>query len=217
MPKLKAEPEAAHPWGQRLRKLMHDRGRMSAPELARRMYPDDEREQRAARERIYGWRQGRVDQPRGDEIARLAHALGVTIDQLKPPKTLPGGVVAPDLQQINFGNEKMADGTKVEAGQLTPEQLRHFNVATTGRKAGVWRLTSDVLLGAHYRPGQLLIVDLEAQPADRDVVLALYDGVVALGVYFHPYLFSLRLTENPPALMIDNKRTIVKGVVKRTL
>lgn len=111
-------------------------------------------------------------------------------------------------------NDGMADGTKVDLGQLNPEQTRRLDALVEGRAAEVWRLTSDVLLGAHYRPGQLLIVEIDPRAEDNEIVLAYSNGVPIFRLYLYPYLFSLRLTGNEPAIMVDNVRTVIKGAVR---
>jgi hypothetical protein len=164
------------------------------------------------------WRNGEVQKPRDDNaLGHVARALGKTYQQLMfggelgEPKTDEGFVTRRDDGGI------VPDGEKVEIDHLEPSQAKVLAAAMAGRKAEVWRLTSDLLAGLSYQPGDFLIVDLAARPKPRDVVLAESLKVPIFRMYAPPYLFGLPLTGHVAPVVVDNFQTAIKGVVSSKL
>lgn len=85
-----------------------------------------------------------------------------------------------------------------------------------------WRLKTDALEEAGYLAGDIVIVDLNAQPAAQDAVCAqVYDwkgggAATVWRIYDPPYLVAAareRTAFKP--LLVDNDRVIIKGVVDK--
>lgn len=85
-----------------------------------------------------------------------------------------------------------------------------------------WTLAGNSLIGLGYRPGDVLIVDLNQQPVPGDIVCAqLYhrNGAdTVFRAFEHPFLLAA-----PPAgelvrpILIDNERALVRGTVMATI
>lgn len=104
-----------------------------------------------------------------------------------------------------------------------PDLRRLVDILIGGRNgADPWILTSGVLEAEGYRPGDLVIVDLNALPAkEGDCVCAqVYDRSGATAetvwrVYNPPFLMAAPLvgaTRLKP-LMVDNDRVVIRGVI----
>lgn len=88
--------------------------------------------------------------------------------------------------------------------------------------ADAWRLKTEALEEVGYLPGDIVIVDLNAQPAPQDVVCAqVYDwrggGAQTIWrVFDPPYLIGAardRTAYKP--LAVDNQQVVIKGVVEK--
>lgn len=88
-----------------------------------------------------------------------------------------------------------------------------------------WVLRSNALLHEGFRPGDILIVDLNAEPKPGNIVLAqLYDWQnprgteTVLRLYEPPYLIAsgpVEAAKRPE--LIDQKRVVIKGVMQAML
>lgn len=82
-----------------------------------------------------------------------------------------------------------------------------------------WVMKSNGLEAAGYNPGDVLMVDLNAQPEPGDVVCAqVYDrngrAETVFRIYDHPFLVAMTYKVNlAKPLLIDNDRVAVRGVV----
>lgn len=84
------------PWVENLRRELDQRG-WSVPELAARM---GQRNNQALIDRLYKYLQGRVENPRGDTVGRIARALDMPVSRLRgePTDTHASSAVADDQQ-----------------------------------------------------------------------------------------------------------------------
>lgn len=89
--------------------------------------------------------------------------------------------------------------------------------------ADVWVMKSRALENAGFLPGDIMIVDLNAEPRDGDAVcVQLYDRAgraeTAFRIYESPFLVA---ASSDPVLrrpvLVDNERAIIRGVVTATL
>src|SRR5258708_5496087 len=89
-----------------------------------------------------------------------------------------------------------------------------LKLAMKGKKAEIWRLTSDALAGAGYQPGDYLVVDIGATAHARDIVLATSNKAPVFRLFFPPYLYAVQVGKQAAApTVVDNLQTIVRGVV----
>lgn len=144
-------------------------------------------------------------------MAKIAHAAGVMPYGPSPAVARTGTFAEPEA--VPFRTQTN--------GQLAPILTL---LATQHRAVDPWLLQTDALELAGYLRGDVVLVDLNAQPHAGDIVCAqLYrwsegraDTVFRL--FEPPYLVAM--TRDPelrkPAL-VDNDRVIIKGVVILTL
>ena len=102
---------------------------------------------------------------------------------------------------------------------------RVLNALVSGRNAAnPWTLNSRALEDAGYLPGDILVVDLNAQPKAGDVVcVQIYKWAegkadTVFRIYEPPYL--LAACRDPALrrpLLVDNNHIIIKGVVTECL
>jgi len=103
------------------------------------------------------------------------------------------------------------DGEKINIDELEPHQARALGAVMAGMKAEAWRITSDMMAGLPYLPGDVVIVDLAARPKPRDVVLAESSKIPIFRVYTPMGLFPLQMSGQNPPIPVDNVQ--IKGVV----
>ncbi|MDW5313756.1 hypothetical protein [Rhizobium sp. PL01] len=137
-----------------------------------------------------------------------------------------GGI--PAFQTDLAGLPEELRGT--EAGDASPYQAEEANPLATAISAlrsgknGVdpWLLRSRCLENVGYVPGDILIVDLNAVPANGDIVCAqLYDrngkAETIFRIFEHPFLISA--TMDPAQLMpvLVDKNVLIRGVVMSSI
>lgn len=137
-----------------------------------------------------------------EAASEYAKAFKVTVSWLL---NLPGPgenppALAPDVE-------------KIEVGQLEPQQVKVLSAAMAGLNAEVWRITSDMMAGANYLPGDFVVVDLGARPRPQNFVLAESAGVPIIRQYVPTNLWSFHLSGSNPPTPVDNVRTIIRGVI----
>lgn len=80
-----------------------------------------------------------------------------------------------------------------------------------------WVLKTRALELAGYLPGDVVLVDLNAEPEDGDAVVAQhYDfkTETVFRLYHEPYLLAAAVDRVPrPPLLVDNKRVMIRGVI----
>lgn len=218
----KKPPPVKHPWGPKLlRPLMKQNG-LSARALADLMYPNaGEAEKLPNTWRVESWVKGSVHQPRGDELARLAGALKVSASYFRPDELADDRASNNEMMLgtketagdrtsglARPGGELMPDGEKVAIERLDPNQSKMLSATME-----VWHLTSDMIAGANYYPGDLVIVDLAAHPRPRDIVLAESGQVPVFRMFIPTNLWAFSLSGQVPPIPVDNRMTTIKGVV----
>ena len=143
----------------------------------------------------------------------------VTIDRIKATYKVPG----PEeyRQGRSAGMFGFGEAERFDAGQ-EPTGLSAIMTALIGARvaADPWRLKTDALSEAGYLPGDLVIVDLNAEAQPQDVVCAqVYDwkggrAETVFRVFDPPFLVAAareRTAYKP--LLLDNERVVIKGVV----
>jgi transcriptional regulator with XRE-family HTH domain len=144
-------------------------------------------------------------------VAKIAHAAGVT----------PYGAPSNAPRANGFNEPEAVPYHAQTNGPLAPI----LNLLSTQHRAvDPWLLQTDALELAGYLRGDVVLVDLNAQPRAGDIVCAqLYrwsegraDTVFRL--FEPPYLIAMARDPDvrKPAL-VDNDRVIIKGVVMLTL
>lgn len=108
-------------------------------------------------------------------------------------------------------NVIVPDGEKININELEPHQVRALGAVMTGMKAEAWQITSDMMAGMTYMPGDVVIVDLEARPKPRDVVLAESSEIPIFRQYVPTGLWSFHMSGQNPAIPMDGVQ--IKGVV----
>lgn len=99
----------------------------------------------------------------------------------------------------------------------------HFNnliqAMAAGNSVAPWVLQTRALEAVGYLPGDVLMVDMNAAPAEGDVVCAqLYDrsgeAETIFRIYEHPFLVAATLNRaNLKPLIADNNTVVIRGVV----
>ena len=155
-------------------------------------------------------------------LQNIRSKFGVSLDWLiSATGDVPVAVLDPD--QVAAGDvrapQPAADGYLIDMENETEGLQRAFKALAGRGRCEFWRLTSAALDGYGYLPGDRVIVDLDRQPGQGSIVLAVkrypgQDELAIFRVYEPPYL--LALPTRPPALApdyIDNRVIMVKGVV----
>ena len=110
-----------------------------------------------------------------------------------------------------------------EASVILPEDQPAELKAVANQ--GVWRLNTRALELAGYMPGDFILVDMTATPRNGDVVCAqIYDfqrgsAETKFRIYEPPFLTTRTMdaASSEAPLLVDGERTIVAGVVVRSL
>lgn len=174
------------------------RKRYSKADIARRLG--------ITRSAVAQWESG-IAEPNSENMRNLARILGVPVEWLQTERG--PATISDETTPL----EPMAEGEQINISELGADLARPVIAATSGRAAEVWRLKADKMAGAGYRPGDYLVVDLSISAKPRDVVLADIAGVPVFRMLMPPYLFALPVGAVEPAIVADNIRVIVRGVV----
>lgn len=186
-------------WMDRLAKRLKEarlRAGLSQTELAERIG--------VSRGAVGQWETGDSN-PSNANMRSAADVLGVNVDWLASQR---GPMEASPLTRSTG-----ADGERVDISKLPSDQAKVIAAAIADRKAELWRITSDAMVGAGYMPGDLVVVDLEQQPRPQNYVLAESARVPIFRQLIHPYLFCLSISAPSSPLMVDGNHTKVRGVV----
>lgn len=182
------------PFADRLLRARKDAGMMQA-DLAKRLG--------VSTSAVGQWEVG-LTQPSRRNLTKLAEVLGVKAAWL--------------LGEVGSGktSEEPPEVVAVDPISL-PEEQRAF-LAPILKGHDLYRLQTDIMAGANIHRGDLLVVDLQATPKARSVVLAAHRGQLVLRVFFPPYLQAITLGGTPPRyLTVDNVDTVIKGVMIQAL
>jgi DNA-binding Xre family transcriptional regulator len=144
-------------------------------------------------------------------VEKIAVVSGIPPYQTQPLQTLRGVAeqeAAPFVYTTNFDAmvERAVEAMKADRNGLDP-----------------WVLRSRALESAGYMPGDVLMVDLNAEPKNGDVVCAqVYDrqgrAETVMRLYEYPFLVAASLDrELMRPLLIDDERATVRGVVVAAL
>lgn len=80
-----------------------------------------------------------------------------------------------------------------------------------------WVLKTRALELAGYLPGDVVLVDLNAEPEDGDAVVAQHYDLqteTVFRIYQKPYLLAVAVDRMPrPPLVVDDRRVLIRGVV----
>lgn len=188
-------------------------------ELNRRIYGDDR-----SYDLLRKYLKGQVKNPRGDMPQRIAVAVGLSVSELMH------GIAKKELAEI-VGPEEVggqsperlslvADGVFIEMDDIRSDKREGVRALMAGRKAELWRLTTDVI-DRVYPAGRLLVVDLQKAARPRDIVLAEvrrtdagHDSIPIFRGYVPPRLMAASNVDPwIPVETIDDFRIIVRGVV----
>jgi len=140
-----------------------------------------------------------------------------TIEGIERFSRIPYGAQADGLSVGAFSD---SEGTPYEIGRKTNDDTVDSNIRyALQNRPGVdpWTLKTRALELYGYLPGDVLLVDLNAEPEDGDIVVAQnYDlrTETVFRLYQKPYLLAGandRIVR--PPLVEDGRRVVIKGVV----
>jgi hypothetical protein len=129
---------------------------------------------------------------------------------LRPYETEPVG-------QLRGLSDAEAEPFQGYDGQ--PEINQLIRALVQGNATSPWVLNSRALEAAGYLPGDILVVDQNAEPRDGDVVCAqVYDrsggAETVFRIYERPYLVAATLSRsNLKPLIVDDDMVSIRGVV----
>jgi DNA-binding XRE family transcriptional regulator len=163
------------------------------------------RELGISRAAVAQWEIGKTE-PTTKNLRKIASVVGVTLEWLGQGQGAAAGAVS--------SGSMMSEGELVDLKALPADRAKMLKMAMDGKKAEIWKLTSDALAGAGYQPGDYLVVDLGATASARDIVLATHNKFPLFRLMFPPYLYAVQVGRQAPApIVVDNLQTIVRGVV----
>ena len=166
------------------------------------------REIGVSRAAVAQWEVGKTE-PNARNLRKIASVVGVSLEWLGQGQGAAAGAA---------GGSLMSDGDLVDLKTLPADRAKMLKAAMDGKKAEIWKLTSDALAGAGYQPGDFLVVDIGAVASARDIVLATHNKFPLFRLMFPPYLYSVQVGKQAPApIVVDNMQTIVRGVVTSRL
>lgn len=170
---------------------------------------------------------------RGLTQNQLAHESGVPVSTInrianQKAKTRPDPETLEALASFFGEDPPFISGSSVAAGRsfVSPEATRQ---AQSPRDAGnsieTWTLHTNVLEAAGYQPGDVLFVDVSANPADADLVCATIHnfktGRVETVFRFYyalpvPILVASSLDpQHRRPILVDGERVRLHGVVRQ--
>jgi transcriptional regulator with XRE-family HTH domain len=150
------------------------------------------------------WESNKAE-PSNANMRAASDALKVSVDWLANNRG--------EMSQAPIVPAMSADGELVESSKLPPDQAKVINAARSGKATEVWRITSSMMAGAGFRPGDLVVVDTTIQARAQHFVLAESNHVPIFRQWIPPYLFCLSLSPQPGPLQVDNITTILRGTV----
>jgi transcriptional regulator with XRE-family HTH domain len=143
--------------------------------------------------------------PSNANMRTVADVLSVSVEWLASGRG--------EMTQGAPAKVRAPEGELVDVEKLPPNQRKAIEALLPGPKAEVWLLHTDEIAGAGYRPGDFLIVDVTTRPKAQNFVLAESFKLPVFRQYFPPYLFSVALTNPWPAIIVDNDKTTIRGIV----
>jgi transcriptional regulator with XRE-family HTH domain len=149
-------------------------------------------------------------------LNRIATRFGVSLQWLAGSDA---GATSITPAVADFGGMVGVEGELVELSSLPDDVAGPIKAAMTGRRAEIWRLSTELLEGASLKPGDLLLVDLDRKPREGNIVLAMVtvNGKLTLPIFrllYPPLLMPVTTTPTGRAPeKVDNQTVIVRGVV----
>jgi len=116
-----------------------------------------------------------------------------------------------DIRVLPNESTVAPDGEKINVDELEPHQARALGAVMAGMKAEAWQITSDMMTGLTFMPGDVVNVDLAARPKPRDVVLAESSRIPIFRQYVPTGLWSFHMSGQNPTIPME--RAQIKGVV----
>lgn len=147
----------------------------------------------------------------------------LVIDRIKETFKVPGPEEYASARRPLLGGFGEAERFDMQA---EPPALAKVIAALLGGRAAVdaWRLKTAALEEVGYLPGDIVLVDLNAQPMPQDAVCAqVYDwtrgGAETVWRVFDPPFLVAAARERTAykPLLVDNERAIIKGVIVESL
>ena len=152
------------------------------------------------------WEGGKAE-PSSGNMHRLAAVLDVSVEFLQT------GEGNPSSGQLGGGSALLKpDGELLDLANVPPALAGMFTPIKDRANCEVWRVTSDVLVASGVFPGDYVVVDLDAKPRARDLVLALVGDIPIFRMWLPPYLYPTPLSSPPPVLVVG-VRTVVRGLI----
>jgi transcriptional regulator with XRE-family HTH domain len=143
-----------------------------------------------------------------------------TIEKLALAGGMPPFQLVPAASPRGFAE---AEATPYEAGPMDPMAVIIGHITAQSNTIDTWVLQSRALELAGYMPGDVLLVDLNAEPHNGDVVcVQIYDrsgrAETAFRIYEKPYIVAASID---PALrrpmLLDGDHVTARGVVIASL
>jgi transcriptional regulator with XRE-family HTH domain len=177
-------------------------GRIRQGMSLRRIYASElSRHLDVSRAAVSQWLKG-ASEPSSAKLRAIADALELNLEWLGQGT----GPMARAEKRII-----VADGVKIDPRDL-PDDLKSL-LGTKGRRE-FWRIASDRMMGAGYRPGDYALVDLSLHPKARDIVLATHNKIPIFRLYLPPYLYGAAIGgQQPDPLVVDDAVCRIIGVV----
>jgi transcriptional regulator with XRE-family HTH domain len=167
------------------------------------------REIGVSRAAVAQWEIGKTE-PTARNLRKIASVVGVTLEWLGQGLGTAAGAVSV--------GSTMSEGELIDLKAVDQNHAKMLKMAMDGKKAEIWKLTSDALAGAGYQPGDYLVVDVGVTAHARDIVLATHNKLPLFRLMFPPYLYAVQVGRQAPApIVVDNMQTIVRGVVTSRL
>lgn len=111
----------------------------------------------------------------------------------------------------------LSEGELVDLATLDPKTARELAAIVDDNPYEIWKLSTDLLAAAGVMPGDYLLVDTVVAAKPKELVLATVGKHAVFRMNLPPYLYALPISNPPPQLVVDNIRTIVKGVIRKSI
>lgn len=139
-----------------------------------------------------------------------------TVDKITKATGIPFGAHADGRRPTAFEDE--ASPYRLDRKSNDPrisEAVRYLIQAQSGLDP--WVLKTRALELAGYLPGDVVLVDLNAEPEDGDAVVAQHYDLkteTIFRLYQKPYLVAAAVDRVPrPPLLVDDRRVMIRGVI----